>query len=89
MYLAYLSYSTQAKNKLEVDFEKYLIEIDRTLIENDKIEWLKYEIINKYKLLCDVHSRCKPIKKDFSRFETNGDCILYGSNVVFKLLKSK
>ena len=90
MYLSNLSYSTASKNKLEESFYEYLKDINRTEIQNNKIEDFKIRILKAYELLCEQNSRCKPIKKDFGNGHSfPGDFILYGSNATFTLLKSK
>ncbi len=80
MYLANITYSTQAKNALDKSFENYLDLIDRTLIENDKID----------EFMSGVHKRCKPRELSFYRHLVgNGKISLHGSHVSFEFLKSK
>lgn len=90
MYLAHKTYSTQAKNALDKSFENYLDLIDRTLIENDKIDEFTSGVLEHYLKLSSVHKRCKPRKLSFyvpSR--KNGKITLHGSHVSFEFLKSK
>lgn len=90
MYIAHLDYATATKNNLEASFYEYLRAIDRTLIDNDKINDYQQMILDKYDELCKEFSRCKPIEKHFSSdFLGNGDFQLFGSNATFTLLKSK
>lgn len=91
MYLAHHHYSTASKNKLEDEFFNYLKSIDRTLIEDDKVEDFKAEILKKYEELCIENPRCKPIDKLFynGHLDKKLDFHLLGSNASFTLLKSK
>ena len=90
MYIAHLDYATAPKNNLEASFYEYLRAIDRTLIDNDRINDYQQIILDKYDELCKKFPRCKPIKKQFgSGYKEKGDKILYGSNATFTLLKSK
>lgn len=87
MYLAHYSYGTIPKNNLEAMFSNYLKTLDRTLIDNKDVEDFKLTIIKEYAFLCDKHSRCRPVEKNFH--EMRGDFYLHGTNCEFKLLKSK
>lgn len=87
MFLAYKTYSTQPKNALDKDFEKYLEAIDRTLIENNKIDASLLDIQDDYKKLCAKHNRCKP--RDMYFHHQENQIILHGSHVSFTFLKSK
>lgn len=91
MYVCYLSHSTATKNKLEEEFFKHLQEIDRTWCENSQVDKVKQDILNKYQSLCEKYPRCKPIHKEFSSVRLNGkgDFILWHSNAVFTILKTK
>lgn len=87
MYLAYKTYSTQAKNPLDKAFETYLDSIDRTLIENNRIEDFLNEIEQEYKSLSAIHNRCKPRILSFYRKYTEVN--LHGSHVSFMFIRSK
>ncbi len=90
MYLANKTYSTQAKNALDKDFEKYLDSIDRTLIDNDQIDAFLKDIEEDYKKLCTKNKRCKPRKLTFYRHLVgSGKISLHGSHVSFEFLKSR
>ncbi|HRZ96017.1 MAG TPA: hypothetical protein P5084_00560 [Paludibacter sp.] len=90
MYLAHKTYSTQAKNALDESFENYLDRIDRTLIENDKIDEFLEDVIQQYKELAKTKSRCKPRELSFYRhLQEKGKISLHGSHVSFEFLKSK
>jgi len=90
MYMVYMGHSTMAKNKLEKAFYNYLKSIDRTLIEDSKINEFQKQVLTEYDNLCLEHPRCKPIRKEFSNRRTNNpDIVLYGTNATFLILKSK
>ena len=90
MYLAHLSHSYSAKNKLELAFYNYLKGVDRITVENEKVNELKADILKKYDSICKEFSRCKPIEKSFHKcYDNKEDFNLTGANVIFKLLKSK
>lgn len=90
MYLANKTYSTQAKNVLDKSFENYLDLIDRTLIDNDKIDEFMSGVLEHYAKLSSVHNRCKPRELTFYRHLVgNGKISLHGSHVFFEFLKSK
>ena len=90
MYLAHKTYSTQAKNALDKSFEDYLDMLDRTLIENDKIDEFMSGVLKHYLKLSSVHKRCKP-RQIFFYFPLKNDSkiSLHGSHVSFEFLKSK
>ena len=89
MYLAYKTYSTQAKNALDKSFEDYLNLIDRTLIDNDKIDEFISGVLEHYAKLSSVHKRCKPRELSFYRhLQDKGKISLHGSHVSFEFLKS-
>lgn len=90
MYLSHKTYSTQAKNALDKSFESYLDLIDRTLIENDKIDEFMSGVLEHYLKLSSVHKRCKPRELSFyAPSRENGKISLHGSHVSFEFLKSK
>ena len=60
MYLAYLSFSYSAKNKLEKAILQYLETIDRTNIPDDDLKAFKKAVIDHITDLCQRYKNCKP-----------------------------
>lgn len=73
-YTTYCGNQLQTKNKLQKNVAIYLNELDRTLVEQKDLKFVKSEIIKKIKELNEQHKNCRPI--DASWFPLNKKDIL-------------
>lgn len=88
-YFAYVGHSTQTKNKLQEEFKVYLESLQGTLIDANKLQWLKDKIIAKSIELNEKHKRCTPIKISFSELYTKGGVMINGFYfLVFHILQA-
>jgi hypothetical protein len=61
-YFVFVGHGTISKNKLQIEFKDYLKSLSGILINADKIEKLKDDIVQKSIELNQKYKRCKPLK---------------------------
>lgn len=89
-YFVKTGHELQAKNKLQLDFIKYLKSLNGTLITADNLQSLIKTIRQKLQELNDTHSRCTPITINFEELYTKNGLILRGFYVItFEILKAQ
>jgi|SRR5690606_7068480 len=56
---------TKAKNNLQGDFQKYLNNLNGSLVEKSALPKLKKQILEKAEEFNKIHSRCQPLELYF------------------------
>ncbi|MDN3675714.1 hypothetical protein QWY99_22020 [Flavobacterium branchiarum] len=87
-YFVYVGHSNATKNKLQDEFENYLKSLSATIIEVNKLEDLKSEIINKSLELNEIHRRCQGLKISIVDMHYSKGFMISGfHSLVFQILK--
>lgn len=89
-YFVFVGHSTQTKNNLQKDFEKYLRSLEGKLIDKKNLMKLKKQIIDKSNELNEIHKRCTPLNISFSElYSKNGFMISGFYFLTFHLLQAR